>query len=63
MNRILFPTDFSESANNALAYAAKLASDNKAELVLYNANKLLDPVSLETSHEKLNVVARELSNS
>jgi hypothetical protein len=33
MNKILFPTDFSESANNALAYAAKFASDNAAELV------------------------------
>jgi nucleotide-binding universal stress UspA family protein len=63
MNKILFPTDFSESANNALAYAAKFASDNEAELVLYNANKILQPLSLDTSHEKLNDVAREVRNS
>ncbi|WP_298153086.1 universal stress protein [Flavobacterium sp.] len=33
MKKILFPTDFSESANNAFVYALKLADSLKAEII------------------------------
>lgn len=37
MTKILFPTDFSENANNALAYAEHLVAILNAELILFDA--------------------------
>ena len=36
MKTILVPTDFSKSANNAALYAANLAKEMKARILLYN---------------------------
>lgn len=48
MKRILCPTDFSETANQAIAYAAKFAQVIHAELVLFHVQSLYDlsPVEL-----------------
>lgn len=40
MNNILFPTDFSDNANNALAYALELAKDTGAKLHILNSYEL-----------------------
>ncbi len=42
MKKILCPTDFSETANNAITYAAKLAQKMKAQLTLFNVQSLAD---------------------
>lgn len=48
MKKILCPTDFSEIALNATAYAAKLAQVTNAELVLFHVQSLFEvtPVDL-----------------
>lgn len=48
MKKILCPTDFSETAQTAIAYAAKLAQAMQAELTLLNVQSLFDlkPVEL-----------------
>lgn len=48
MKKILCPTDFSDSAQTAIAYAAKLAQAMHAELTLLNVQSLFDlkPVEL-----------------
>jgi nucleotide-binding universal stress UspA family protein len=63
MKRILFPTDFSESASNAVRYAAQYVKDNNAELVLYNAYGVLDSGSLEDTAGKLEALARDVRHS
>ncbi|NOS92343.1 MAG: universal stress protein [Cyclobacteriaceae bacterium] len=40
MKKILCPTDFSETANNAIAYAAKLCQKLSAELTLFNVQSV-----------------------
>ena len=47
MKKILCPTDFSESAQNAIAYAAKLAQKIGAQLTLFNVQSLLELTALE----------------
>ena len=55
MKTIIVATDYSEAANNALQYAAKLASTFKADLILFNAfylpvhasNSLLTPAGID----------------
>lgn len=42
MKKILCPTDFSETAQNAIAYAAKLAQTTEAMLVLFNVQSIFD---------------------
>jgi nucleotide-binding universal stress UspA family protein len=48
MKKILCPTDFSENALNAIAYAAKFAQVTDSELVLFNVQSLfaLSPVEI-----------------
>jgi nucleotide-binding universal stress UspA family protein len=72
MSTILVPTDFSEVASNAAIYAAKMASDIQADIVLLHAYNI--PISLsevpmpllsdeemrEASHEGLENVAAML---
>lgn len=52
MKKILCPTDFSDAAHNAIAYAAKFAQVTGAELVLFNVQSLFDvvPGRLLSSH-------------
>lgn len=40
MKKILFPTDFSETANNALVYALKMAKNQEAELFVLHAYEM-----------------------
>lgn len=40
MKKILFPTDFSETANNALVYALKMADNQKADLYVLHAYEM-----------------------
>lgn len=48
MKKILCPTDFSDTANNAIAYAAKFAQVTESELVLFNVQSVfaLSPIEL-----------------
>ncbi|MEP7169884.1 MAG: universal stress protein [Bacteroidota bacterium] len=48
MKTILFPTDFSSSADNALSYAAVLCNDLKAKLVLFHSFHIPAYASPET---------------
>ncbi len=47
MKKILFPTDFSETANNAFVYPLKLAKSNNAEIYVLNTYEM--PVISTTS--------------
>ncbi len=47
MKKILCPTDFSDSAQNAIAYAAKLAHRMGAQLTLFNVQSSLENLPLE----------------
>jgi nucleotide-binding universal stress UspA family protein len=40
MKKILFPTDFSETANNALVYALRMAENQKATLLVLHAYEM-----------------------
>jgi nucleotide-binding universal stress UspA family protein len=53
MKKILCPTDFSETAHNAIAYAAKLAKATNCELTLLNVQSMFDftPVELVRGKE------------
>jgi nucleotide-binding universal stress UspA family protein len=48
MKKILCPTDFSNTAHNAIAFAAKFAQVTQSELVLFNVQSLfsLSPIEL-----------------
>lgn len=48
MKRILVPTDYSDSARNATAYAASLASAFNAEIKLLNAH--IEPITIPDSY-------------
>lgn len=65
MKRILCPTDFSETAHNAIAYAAKFAQKADAELVLFNVQSLFDlsPVELFTGNSKTAATAQSMLES
>ncbi len=54
MKKILCPTDFSEVANNAIAYAAKLAHATNSSLTLFNVQSLFDlaPVEIVTGRDR-----------
>jgi nucleotide-binding universal stress UspA family protein len=52
MKKILCPTDFSETANNAIAYAAKLAQVTHASLTLLNVHSVFDFVPAEVVDAK-----------
>lgn len=63
MKKILFPTDFSETANNALIYALKMAENQNATLVILHAYEMpvisatANPVMVQEVYESI-----ELSN-
>ncbi|MEO8147233.1 MAG: universal stress protein [Bacteroidia bacterium] len=57
MQTIIVPTDFSESADNALAYACELARALKSKIVLFHTYEL--PV-LATDYPVLPVTAQEM---
>lgn len=52
MKKILCPTDFSETAQSAIAYAAKLAQAMQAELTLLNVQSLFDLTPVEVLRGK-----------
>jgi nucleotide-binding universal stress UspA family protein len=71
MKKILCPTDFSETANNAIAFAAKFAQVTESELVLFNVHSVfaLSPLellkgksdSIELIKEQLEAQSREVA--
>jgi nucleotide-binding universal stress UspA family protein len=71
MKKILCPTDFSEAAHNAIAYAAKFAQASGATMTLFNVQSLfsLSPVELvrgkaftiESVSQQLEDQSREVS--
>lgn len=71
MKKLLCPTDFSETSDNAIAYAAKLAQVAGCELTLLNVQSLFDitPVefitgrqfTLKATTERLQEQSREVS--
>ena len=69
MKRILCPTDFSETATNAIEYAAKFASFRNADLVLYHARLMFNLSVADTggvrhdSVEEASQRLRELSQN
>jgi nucleotide-binding universal stress UspA family protein len=72
MKTILCPTDFSSTADNAIAYAAKMAKHVHADLTLLNVQSLLEraPVeaiwgedwNVETASARLEAQCREVQN-
>lgn len=48
MSKILVPTDFSDTARNAIAYAIRMAKQVNAGLVIFHAN---DPAKVQTDAE------------
>ena len=73
MKKILCPTDFSDTAHNAIAYAAKLAQATDCQLTLLNVQSVFDvtPVELvrgkdltfETAYERLEAQSLEISKA
>ncbi len=71
MKKILCPTDFSDTANNAVAYAAKFAQQTESELVLLNIQSLFalvpgeiltkNPPSVENTRKILESQAKEVT--
>jgi len=72
MKRILCPTDFSESAQNAVQYAGKLAQKLNAAVTLFNVKSVFDfapsevlrstKMTLEGVSEELRELAKEVSD-
>lgn len=63
MKKILCPTDFSDTAHNAIAFAAKFAQVTQSELVLFNVQSLfsLSPVELiKGKSETIELVKEQL---
>lgn len=52
MKKIICPTDFSDAAQNAVAYAAQLAHDTHCELKLFHVQSLYDLTPAEVWQEK-----------
>ncbi len=73
MKKILCPTDFSETANNAISYAAAFAKQTEAEVTLFNVQSLFalspgemmneNPPTLEWAKEMLNNQAEEVTRT
>ena len=62
MKQILCPTDFSSTAHNAIAYAAKLAQVLEARLVLLNVQSIFElmPQGAEKENRNIRFVADSL---
>ncbi|ELR70144.1 universal stress protein [Fulvivirga imtechensis AK7] len=63
MKKILCPTDFTDTAHNAIAYAAKFAQANEAQLIIFNVQSVFDisPVEIIKGHsEAVDFVRRNL---
>lgn len=55
MKKILCPTDFTDTAHNAIAYAAKFAQATEAELILFNVQSVFDisPTEIIKGHSEV----------
>jgi nucleotide-binding universal stress UspA family protein len=58
MKKILCPTDFSDVAYNAIAYAAKICQVAGAELILYHAVSLTERVIQEVAYGEPRITSR-----
>lgn len=73
MKKILCPTDFSETANGAIAYAAKLAKATNCVLILLHVRTVFDfslaevagtkHISMVAAVERLEELSREVSQT
>lgn len=73
MKKILCPTDFSDTAQNAVAYAAKLAQAMHADLTLLNVQSVFDftpvevvrgkDITLAGAAERLEAESRQISKA
>lgn len=71
MKKILCPTDFSETAQNAVVYAAKLAQKAGMHLSLFNVQSLVDrtpdeailgeQMNAQMAYDRLEELSREIS--
>ena len=71
MKKILCPSDFSDAADNAIAYAAKLAQATNSQLTLLNVQSVFDVTPVElvmgedskfaAASERLEAQSREVS--
>ena len=59
MKKILCPTDFSDAANDAVAYAAKLCHATGAALTLLHVQSLFDVTAVFQQKEKMLMLAKE----
>lgn len=57
MKRILCPVDFSETAINAIAYAAKFAKATRASLTLFNVQSLFEVNHIQSMRGKAMAIA------
>ena len=73
MKKILCPTDFSETAQNAISYAAKLAQATECDLTLLNVQSVFDLIPAQVirgkemtaagAAERLEAQSRQVSKS
>ena len=71
MKKILCPTDFSETADGAVAYAAKLAQKTGSHLALFNVQSFVDKtpeeallgeqMNAQMAYDRLEELSREIS--
>jgi len=71
MKKILCPTDFSKTAESAVAYAAKLAQKTGAHLALFNVQSLVDrtpeeaifgeQMNAQLAYDRLEELSQEVS--
>jgi len=63
MKKILCPTDFSNSAQNGIAYAAKLAKVINGELTLFHVQSLMEFVSGDSEKQRQSITRQLESQS
>jgi nucleotide-binding universal stress UspA family protein len=73
MKKILCPTDFSDAANNAVAYAAKLSKATGADLTLFHVQSVFEttpeeilrgkPLASQAMATQLDAQSREISQT
>lgn len=73
MKKILCPTDFSDTATNAIAYAAKIAQATNSSLTLFNVQSVFETapvdlvrgkgISIEAARQQINEQSDEVSRA
>lgn len=63
MKKILCPTDFSDTALNAIAYASKLAQITGSTVTLFNIQSMFEPVDEVKISTTLELQSQEVTNA